>query len=221
MRINSLARVGASLHEQVRHRHVAIHDGIVNGAVFAGGGCSHADKFGAASHERADKREIASFRGTEKAPGIRAIDESFQLRPTGEAVGAGENALSIVQRESCGVWIPLKAGYFGNGGWIGGAIGVQKIFGLFAEMLKIGLVGKAAKRQQRRTWIGHDDLLWNDCPVSACMGFQEDGRSSVNGRISMGSALPADTEASDTPPKLYRVLCEQREWDFLPLYCLS
>jgi hypothetical protein len=74
---------------------------------------------------------------------VGAIDESFELRPTVETIGAGELALRLAEGEA-------------------GPSGL-KLLGLFAELFQIGLPRQAAFRD---AVSGHGNLLSN-CPVSA------------------------------------------------------
>ena len=105
-------------------------------------------------------REVARADRLGESGDVDAVDEGLQLGPTGIAVGAGEDALRVVEREARGVGVVLEAMDLGGSGRIAGAVSVQQIAGLVLELFEIGLPRQAAGRR-----IGQDDLLI--CPVSA------------------------------------------------------
>ena len=129
--------VGAGLHEQACHRGIAAQDGIVQRAmliIFRG---IHTDEFRPGFEEGARGSKVAGLDNLVKAGDVRAIDKGFELRPTLEAVSASEDTLRVVKRESGRT--PFETADLGERSGVVRAVTIEQVFGLFAELVEIGM----------------------------------------------------------------------------------
>jgi hypothetical protein len=123
----------------------------------------HTDEFRSGFEEGARGGEVAGLDGLVKAGDVRAIHEGFELGPTLEAVSASEDTLRVVKRESGRS--AFEAADLGDRSRVVGAITIEQVFGLFAELVEIGMPRQAAFGDV----FGHDDLL-------SLPGVRENGR---------------------------------------------
>src|ERR1700733_359265 len=127
----------------------------------------HANQFGASIYQNAHFSNVAGLYCFREPGYIRAVNESLEFGPALETVGARQHTLGVMQGERCRIGLRLELVYLSDGCGVAGAILLQQVLGLLAQLFEVWLLRQPPRL--RRAWeiSGHDDLLSSHCPASA------------------------------------------------------
>ena len=87
--------------------------------------------------------EVAVTHREDEPPDRDAIDKGLQLRPAVESVGARQDELRVVQREACGIGVPVVREHFLGRAGASFAKRVEQLPGLASELIEMRTIGEA------------------------------------------------------------------------------